>query len=234
MKKIEVWGDSVLKGIIFDEEKMKYKKLIENIALKDLDKFGLDIKNNAHFGMTAPKASKLIQDKLKKGFDCEIVVIEFGGNDCDYKWAEISDNPHKEHKPNTPLDIFKICITNMVTTFRNLNIEPIMVNLPPLDAKKYFECVTKGLSKENILYWLGDVQHIYRHHECYNLCIMKLAHQLGCDLIDVREPFLKESNTTRFLCEDGIHPNEAGYELMNRTFLDSVGLRAWTNGDRLI
>ena len=60
MKKIEIWGDSVLKGIIFDEEKMKYKRLSENIALKNLDKFGLTIKNNAHFGMTAPKASKLM------------------------------------------------------------------------------------------------------------------------------------------------------------------------------
>ncbi len=220
VKKIEVWGDSVLKGVIYDEQRQKYTRLDTNNSILDLNRLGFDIKNNARFGMTATKAKNLMMGALEKGVDCQAAIIEFGGNDCDYRWNEVAADPDGNHLPNTRLESFKECITDMVNALRRHGITPVLVNLPPIDAEKYFAWISRGLSKENILKWLGDIQRIYRHHECYSLAIMKLAQSLSCDLIDVREPFLLAKNYSRFLCEDGIHPNSEGHHIMNRAFVE--------------
>lgn len=217
-RRIEVWGDSVLKGVIYDEKRQRYTHLEENVALLSLKDLGLEVNNRTRFGMTAPKAHKLMEEALKKGLEAEAAVIEFGGNDSDFDWETVANEPHKEHAPKTPIDVFKQCITDMVKLLRSFNIKPVLMNLPPIDAVRYFSWITRnGLNESNILAWLGDVQHIYRFHECYSLSIMSLANSLGCDIIDVRQPFLLKKDFNRYLCEDGIHPNRAGYELIRQS-----------------
>ncbi|MCX7771689.1 MAG: SGNH/GDSL hydrolase family protein [Clostridia bacterium] len=215
MKRIEVWGDSVLKGIIYDETRQKYKRLEQNGVLESMSELGLDIKNNTKFGMTAPKAKKLMLSALEKGTDAELALIEFGGNDCDFKWAEVAEAPDAEHQPNTTLDVFKACITDMVQSLRKHGITPVLMNLPPIHSQKYFNWISRGLNADAILKWLGDKELIYRHHECYSLTVMNLAKSLNCDLIDVRQPFLMKRDYDHYLCEDGIHPNERGHAIIN-------------------
>ena len=217
IKTIDLWGDSVLKGVIFDENRRRYTRLEENNAVNVLENFGLDIRNNTKFGLTAPKARDLMERALNKGMDSQVAVMEFGGNDCDFNWREVSEHPDVEHKSNTPLEAFRQCIVDMVGLLRGKGILPVLMNLPPIDAKKYFTWISKGLNPRNILAWLGDVQRIYRHHECYNISVMSLAGSLGCDLIDIRQPFLLQKNYSSFLCEDGIHPNREGHVLMQKT-----------------
>ena len=219
-KQIEVWGDSVLRGVIYDENHKKYKRLKMNTAIDKMAEMGLNIKNNSKFGMTAPKARNLMINALEKGVEAEAAIIEFGGNDCDFKWAEIADAPHKEHLPNTTLDAFKECITDMVNVLRKHGVMPILMNLPPINSEKYFNWISRGLNADAILSWLGDKELIYRHHESYSLAIMNLAQTLSCKYIDVREPFLLKRDYYNYLCEDGIHPNEKGYELMNQTIVN--------------
>lgn len=223
IKKINIWGDSILKGVIYDEIRKKYTTLKENNATLISKNTGLDIKNNARFGLTAPKARNLMLAALEKGVDCEAAIIELGGNDSDFNWAEVAQEPDKEHIPNTPLDVFRSCITDMVNALKKHNIIPVLVNLPPIDAEKYFAWITRdGLDGSRILRWLGDVQRIYRYHECYSLAITNLARTLNCHLIDVREAFLLEVNYSRYLCLDGIHPNSEGHKLMNKVFSEYV------------
>ena len=217
IKKIDLWGDSVLKGVIYDEDRKRYTRLEDNNAVRVLEDFGLDIRNNTRFGLTAPKAKDLMERALDKGMDSELAVIEFGGNDCDFNWREVSEHPDIEHKPNTPIEFFRQCIVDMVSLLRKKGIIPVLMNLPPIDAIKYFSWISKGLNPKNILAWLGDVQRIYRHHECYNISVMSLAGSLGCDLIDIRQPFLLQNNYSSFICEDGIHPNREGHALMQKT-----------------
>lgn len=220
IKKIEVWGDSVLKGVIYDENHKKYKRLKMNTAIDKMAEMGLDIKNNSKFGLTAPKARKLMASALEKGVEAEVAIIEFGGNDCDFKWAEVAEEPHKEHFPNTTLDSFKECIADMVNILRKHSVKPILMNLPPIHSGKYFSWISRGLNADAILSWLGDKELIYRHHESYSLAIMSLAQNLSCKYIDVREPFLLKRDYYNYLCEDGIHPNEKGYELINQTIVN--------------
>ncbi len=220
LKRVEVWGDSVLKGIIYDANRKKYKHLDMNMTLGKMAEMGLSVKNNSKFGMTAPKARNLMVDALNKGAEAEAAIIEFGGNDCDFKWADVSENPEKEHQPNTPLEVFKECIIEMVQTLRKHGIRPILMTLPPIHSGKYFEWISKGLNADAILKWLGEKELIYRHHETYSLAITDIAISLSCDLIDVRLPFLLKRDYYNYLCEDGIHPNEEGHQLINQTFSD--------------
>jgi len=222
IKRVEIWGDSVLKGVIYDEICKKYRRIETNQLMNKITGLGVDVKNNSKFGMTAPKAKKLMLNALEKGIDAEAAIIEFGGNDCDFKWAEVAAAPDKEHLPNTPLSVFKECITDMVMALRQHGIKPILVNLPPIHAGKYFNWITRGLDASAILRWLGDKELIYRHHESYSLAIVDLAQSLSCNYIDVRQPFLLKRDYYNYLCEDGIHPNERGYALINQTFTDYI------------
>lgn len=224
IRKIEIWGDSVLKGIIYDASRNKYKRLEKNTALDKMTELGLDVKNNTKFGMTALKARNLMLAALDKGVDAEVAIIEFGGNDCDFNWAEVSENPGMEHLPNTTLDVFKKCITDMVQALRDHGIKPILMNLPPINSERYFAWISRGLNPGAILKWLGDKELIYRHHECYSLTVMNLAKNLDCDLIDVRQPFLVKRDYVNYLCEDGIHPNEMGYKMMNQAISEYLQL----------
>ncbi|NLL67463.1 MAG: SGNH/GDSL hydrolase family protein [Clostridiaceae bacterium] len=220
IKRVEIWGDSVLKGVIYDTNRKKYRRLENSHAMEKITRLGLDIRNNSKFGMTAPKAKNLMLNALEKGIDAEAAIIEFGGNDCDFKWAEVAEQPDKEHTPNTPLSVFKECITEMVNALRRKGIKPILVNLPPIHSGKYFKWISRGLDAGAILRWLGDKELIYRHHESYSLAVVSLAQSLSCNFIDVRLPFLLKRDYCDYLCEDGIHPNERGHELINQTFED--------------
>lgn len=86
--------------------------------------------------------------------------------------------------------------------------------------RQVLQLISRGLDAPAILKWLGDKELIYRHHESYSLAIVNLAQSLSCNYIDVRLPFLMKRDYYNYLCEDGIHPNERGYALINQTFTE--------------
>lgn len=221
MKKIVVWGDSVLKGVVLEEGKDRYS-ILKNSSIELTKKeFEISIKNNSKFGLTVTKAMKLMDKSLSKEDLPNYVLVELGGNDCDYNWKEISENPYGEYYPNTPLPKFIESINNIIEKFRAKGIEPILTNLPPLSSQKYFDWFGKnGLNTENIKKWMGDINRIYKHQETYSLALMDIANRQKCDLIDIRTPIILEENTDDFICEDGIHPNEKAHKLIAGAFIN--------------
>jgi len=219
-KNITIWGDSILKGVILDEQDGKYKVLKNNSISSFAEITGCTVKNNAYFGMTSTKALSRIttsidKQPLKKE---DIVIIEFGGNDCDFNWSAIANEPDSEHQPKTTIANFKNSLQNMIDIFRKKGVTPILMNLPPLEPERYFNWVSRGLNKENILQWLGDVSKIYRWQEAYSIAAEWIARQNNCSLINVRESFLISNNYSSQFCFDGIHPNENGH----KKILDSL------------
>src|SRR5665648_741073 len=104
--KFMVSGDSISKGFIFDEEKSKYVILEGNYINLLKSKFNGIIQNTARFGNTIIKGvNKLKDDVLRNNPD--IVLLEYGGNDCDFNWNEVSKNPNADHKPKTDFDAFE-------------------------------------------------------------------------------------------------------------------------------
>ena len=161
---------------------------------------------------------------IEAGVEPQAALIEFGGNDCDYDWAAIAREPEKEHQPKTPLGLFTERLREMVALARQKGMRPVMTTLPPIHARRYFDFFTRGgLSRENILLWLGDVERIYRWHERYNGAVIQTARDCGVPLIDVRDAFLSERRYGELLCADGIHPNAGGHALIQRV-LEGFGL----------
>ena len=223
-KTITVWGDSVMRGVVYNEEKDRYTLLEENSADGASRRLGLTLNNRARMGCTVTKGLAILKKDLQAGVEGDAALIEFGGNDCDYHWEQIAADPDKDHQPKTPLSLFTAQLREMVRLVRERGMAPVMMTLPPIDAQRYFRFFTRGgLSKENILRWLGDVQHIYRWHERYNATVVQVAEECGCPLAGVREAFLCERRVGDLLCADGIHPNRQGHALIE-TVLERFGL----------
>ena len=219
-KKILVVGDSLSKGVILDEEKKKYTLLKDCFFSLLSEAVDAQMINASKFGSTVAQGQKQLESKMEK-YDPDIVVIEFGGNDCDFRWDDIACDPMKDHIPNTPLDLFENSINEMVSYVQSNGKTVVLTTLPPIYADSYFKWFTncdneKGL---NILKWLKDVWHIYWWQERYSNCIQYIArmHNIAC--IDIRRAFLKCVDFANLICSDGIHPNREGHRLIFETVM---------------
>ena len=203
MKQIALWGDSVMKGVVWNEENKKYALSHIKAAETAAEKLGIGLKNHAKMGCTSTKGFVLLKKQIEKESAPQAAVIEFGGNDCDFNWAEVAAEPKGFHLPNTPISVFEEQMRAMIRFLREKGICPVLSTLVPNHADRYFSFITRsGLNAQNICTWLGDVQHIYRWHERYNLRIEKIAREEKCAIIDLRDAFLSNWHYEDYLCED--------------------------------
>lgn len=220
-KSIGVWGDSILKGVIFDEIRGTYQLLADSCGNLITKTLGLNILNRSRFGSTVDKGRQTLEQSLQRGLDCEYVLLEYGGNDCDFDWAAVAADPERPHLPHTPLPEFKKQLQDMIDLLRKNKIAPMLMSLPPISAERYLDfIVSRGPNRENIMRFLGDCQQIYRFHEMYSLAVTGLALRNQCLYVPMREAFLAEPGSPGMICNDGIHPNEKGHLLMQRVFTD--------------
>jgi acyl-CoA thioesterase-1 len=223
INKYLVSGDSISKGVIFDEVKNKYVVLADNYVALLQNRLKGTIYNTAKFGNTLIKGiSKLKNDIVKNNPD--IVLIEYGGNDCDYDWNEVADHPESIHEPKTDFNQFEKQLKETVQFLKAKQIIPILMTLPPLNADRYLKWVSKNnpLAEMNILKWLGSVTRIYWWQERYSSMIIKVAEETMTRWIDVRGAFLQYPDFNKFLCVDGIHPNQDGHKIIADKIIDFI------------
>jgi len=212
--KIQVYGDSLMKAIVVDDN-YKYRPLEKRLIAQLQEDTGTEIINRARFGCTSQKGQTVLQRDLEKGLDCTHALLEFGGNDCDFNWPEVAAAPDGEHQPHTPLQQFLDTMTCMVKSLLSVGVKPVLMTLPPLNAQRYLDFIGRnGSDTGRILHWLGDVQMIYRYQEMYSGAIVRLAGKLNLPLIDVRSRFLERRDYGNLIARDGIHLTEAGYGLI--------------------
>lgn len=215
MTDVSVFGDSVLKGVVLENNKYKVSsKRFTNICEEVL---GIKIENKAKFGSTISIGEKSIEKNLQtiQDTNSKYVIMEFGGNDCDYNWKEISISPNDEHKPNSDIKSFTKIYTELINKIKQMNKIPVLLSLPPIDCNAYFKKISEGLNADNILKWLnGNKQFISNWHERYNLEVFKLAINNNIPIIDITSKFLEKKKYENYLCEDGIHPNEDGHKII--------------------
>lgn len=218
---IMIFGDSIMKGVVLSEEERRYR-IGSGLGIDSLARrFGLNIANHSRFGCTLEKGLGLLGRTLDRAPECKTVILEYGGNDCDFDWTEVSAAPGDEHLPNTPLERFTRLYAETIETLQRRGITPILTTLPPLCSERYLSWICRsGLSRENILSWLGDVNAIYRYQERYSHAIERLAELFDTALIDLRSAFLAERRMEELYCADGIHPNEKGQRVIQSVFGD--------------
>ncbi|MBO4496103.1 MAG: SGNH/GDSL hydrolase family protein [Clostridiales bacterium] len=226
MGTITAFGDSVIKGVIYEDA--HYRVADESVQKICEESFGITIENKARFGSTITKGESVFEKNLSliKDSDGEYVVLEFGGNDCDFNWKEVSEDPGREHLPMSTISNFTATYTNIINEIKSLGKTPVLLSLPPIDSARYFAQISRGLSGENIMKWMrNDQQFITNWHERYNIEIFKLAIATQVPVIDITSIFLEQKNYCRFLCEDGIHPNEEGHKLIAKAIEEHVKRR---------
>ncbi len=220
---ILVSGDSISKGVIYDEAKNKYIVLPENYVNTISAKLEGSIKNISRFGSTITRGFSKLEKYIRKETP-DIVFIEYGGNDCAFNWDEVADSPDANHLPQTDIRIFETSLRETIELLKNIKITPVLMTLPPLNAEKYFEWVSQKnpLTQSNILKWLGSVPEIYFWQERYSSVITKVAEETHTKFIDVRSAFLQYPDFTKFLCKDGMHPNREGHKLIADKIIDYI------------
>ena len=106
-----------------------------------------------------------------------------------------------------------------MSLIRGSGRSPVILTLPPIHSLRYLSFICRGgLSRENILRWLGDVDAIYRWQAMYSQMAEQIAREEGAELIDLRGAFLRDGRSPEeLLCLDGIHPSRAGQALLHDT-----------------
>lgn len=208
-----IYGDSLMKGTILCE-KNRYRAVMNERIRRFSERFGIAVTNRSRFGMTIDRGEGILARDLQSGATATYALIEYGGNDCNFNWAEVANDPSGEHQPAVPLERFCQTFARMVAELRGAGIRPVAMSLPPIDAEKYLRFIGEsGVNTGRVLQWLGDVQAIYRFHEGYSRAICAMAQKLGVLLCDVRSALLGAGSPKELTCEDGLHLTEEGYDL---------------------
>lgn len=218
-KKIYLWGDSIGRGVVYNPERKRYC-LASTRCEKLLEARGVPMVNRAKMGATIAEG---YADFVGTEVDGEgLAVIEYGGNDCDLDWQAVAARPEVFHDGKTPIAEFAEILRLFAESAKARGLEPVLVLPPPLYPERYFDWVCKGLDRDAVRDYLGDVGHIGRWHACYVEAIRQAARDTGSRLLDFYTPFMQAMNFPELICEDGIHPTEAGQELIARVAMRAL------------
>ena len=215
VEKLIIVGDSLSRGVVYEPEQDKYTRTKESFAKQVGEKTGILVQTVARFGATVSWGWDMVRGKVKEA-EADAVLVEFGGNDCDYNWEEIASAPEAEYECATPVQDFVTTLCKMGENVIDAGKKLFMMNLPPINAGAYFKKLTDGDIQmgEQVLKWLGCEERIYWWHEMYSLAVESAAKAVDATLINVRSAFLKFGDFRKFLCADGIHLNEAGHGIV--------------------
>ena len=207
--KVKVYGDSILRGVRYQDGRYVIDHSWETALA---ERFHLNIANRSRFGNTIGKAMPRIEsDSAAPCEGEEYALLELGGNDCDYDWAAVSDAPEAEHECKTPPEKFLASYRRAIRLLRDSGRAVVLATLPPIHSELYLRYLCRdGLSRENIVRWLGVVE--------------TLAREENVRLIDLRGAFLRDLRRPEaLLCADGIHPSAQGQGLIFDTLSDFAG-----------
>ena len=219
MRQLIIFGDSVIKGVHHCGGKFH---LCPDHDFASLQAVGVEAHNYAKMGATIGTGLSILQRRLSACGPGATVLFSFGGNDCDYNWAEIAAAPEAGHLPHTPPERFPELYRQAIQMARDCGAEPVVASIVPLEAERYWRVLSNGLDGARIMQWLGDVHHLYRWQEYYNDLACSTAKAMGCRVIDIRSPFLRQPRFPTLMSDDGIHPSEQGHALLHQVLADAL------------
>lgn len=217
--RIEFFGDSIVRGALWMDGKFRLRPGKDFPKLKDM---GFEVRNNAVIGSTIRKGEQVVDRRLEDLDEHTLVIMDFGGNDCDHDWQAVADTPDEVHLPKLGVQEFLSRYAKLIRKVQATGAKVAICSLVPLDQEKFFDFISKGKDPDAILHWLGDKDILYRWHENYNRAVERLALSMGCALIDLRDGFLTRHNYKSLIGPDGIHPTEEGYAEVDEIIAEEV------------
>ena len=223
--KVSVFGDSILKGVQPDPLRRRYC-VNDSMGLSAIaSRYGISVQNFSKLGCTITKAWFYVQKMFTK-IDADMVLMNFGGNDCDFNWAQIAESPLNLHAPNTEIGEFSDTYGRIVDHVKARRRLPVLSTLVPVQKDKYIDyiCHRDTLDRKNVDLWmennaidLDSLQGVYSEAVC------SVARSREIPLLDLRSAFLSQGKVEALLCEDGIHPNARGQKLISDCFEKFMG-----------
>lgn len=213
--KITVFGDSIGKGITTDNGKIE--TLSGNAVELVESKYGVKIDNRSVYGQSLKRiCQRGLIDKYINELDGSyknVVALELGGNDADFNWRGVAENPSVCHLPNTPIKDFTNLYGESIKKLNKAGVKVVVCTIVPIDSERFFNRVIGSLADKNkvLEFFKGDFNTIHRHQEMFNNEILKNAYLSGASVIDLRQKFLDTNDFENLMCLDGIHPNEVGH-----------------------
>ena len=222
--KIIVIGDSILKGAVTGTDSGHLFDIIENSSLNLAQKaLGFEMDNQSVFGNVITKGLRKLNKMLERGETADFCIVEFCGNDSDYDWALVSENPNETHQMRTPFEDYLRIYDEMIKTLREHKITPVIMISPALCAERWFNHITNGHNKENILNFLGgDIEKPFKNQKSYDDALVEYAKKNNVQTVNMREPMLATGHFNDLMCQDGIHPNEEGYRFMSEIWIKEI------------
>lgn len=212
MLTIAIFGDSLGRGVIYDEARGRYAILKESFTKLMQEQGIARFINHSKFGATAAEGLAAFEENPP--LDADLIAIEYGGNDCTPDWKAAALDPKTIQPARVGLAEFESTLRQFVARVRDYGKIPLLVTPAPLVAERFVPWVSRGLDAQAILRYLGDVHHVYRWQEQYALAVHKVARLARCQLFDLRAWFLKDRKLATLFCIDGMHPNAKGHRII--------------------
>ena len=205
--KVVCFGDSVTFGWNMKYE-YSYPYLLEKLMIKNYPE--IKIINSGIGGNTILDGlNRLQRDALS--YNPDFIIVNFGLNDGMLKEKKkyLNDTEQLFYKDNNwyyvtrvNIDDFKYAYSKLINILKSKEIKILLLSInPTLDSFP--------LSEDNN--FKKKQKEIY---EVYNERIIQIAANSDVDYIDLWEVFVLNNELGRHIQEDGIHPNEAGLELI--------------------
>jgi lysophospholipase L1-like esterase len=168
--------------------------------------------------------SDLLMSRLEKDVIDEhpdFAIVEIGGNDCNFKWEEVAENPWEEHEAIVPLERYLDNIKKIIMDIQQNGITPIISTLPPLDPVRFYKSISEKYGSD-VSHWISKVGGLEHWHGLYNRNLNRLAEELGVFKIDVRAAIKHAGDLTDLISDDGIHLTAEGYKALSVEIYQNV------------
>ncbi len=219
---IVCFGDSVTRGMTYIGGRLRiikqnYPAFLQQSLSAQPD---FDVVNKGTFNDTSDGLCARLQTDVLS-FHPDYVLIEIGGNDCNFHWDEVALYPDRSHEPNVPLRRYLDNIRKMIEQIRDSGSVPIVMTLVPLDPVRYYATLEKMYGFA-IARWIAICGGIEHWHAMYNQGLLRLIRSLSVSTIDLRTALKSTSDLAFLLSDDGIHPSALGYQVMSQTIFASL------------
>jgi isoamyl acetate esterase len=222
--KIVCFGDSITKGVTYIKGRLRivkenYPSILQNL-FSESAAADVTVVNKGVFNDNSDLlVTRLDRDVLSEEPDYAIIGI--GGNDCNFNWGEVAENPEKEHEATVPLDRYLDNVKNMVLRIKEGGITPVVLTLPPLDPVRYYKAISTAYDK-SISHWISICGGIEHWHGLYNRSLNNLIEELDVFKIDIRTAIKNAGDLSALISDDGIHLTREGYKEMSGAIFDNL------------
>ena len=128
---LSIFGDSIMAGVV--QEDGRYSRCRDQFQRLETET-DVRLDNHSSFGSTVVKGFERMNKFLRQGALGEYTLVEFGGNDCAYDWAEVAAAPDEGHLSVVPPEVFEKQYEQMLLAVEAAGSKPVAATLPPISS----------------------------------------------------------------------------------------------------